>query len=65
LFSILPFNTALLGGDEPILILSIKHSQVGSWVPAAFIVTMLVPKTMTAVPENDDIVRGIESESVN
>lgn len=35
---------------HPMLILSTKHSQVGSWVPEAFVV-MLVPRTMTCDPE--------------
>ena len=36
--------------SQPMLILSIKHFQVGSWVPEAFVV-MLVPRTITCDPE--------------
>ena len=54
--------TILLGRVEPMLVLSIKHSQVGSWVPEAFVV-LLVPYTMTADPENDDSRVRVESKS--
>jgi hypothetical protein len=48
------FSASTPGGTsfQPMLILSTKHSQVGSWIPATFkLLAMLVPRTTTFDPE--------------